>query len=123
MRTHDFVGVSYHPRDKIYLARVGYRREHVWLRTYRYAEDAARVRDLAARWLIGPDAKLNFPREHRLPAPLTPADVVTYLREGGVPLRVLVQRVPLLILRQAGISNIDLIGAGADANSVLACMS
>jgi hypothetical protein len=112
-------GVSYHPRDHIYLARVKYRKNWVWLTTFHNAIEAAQVRDCAARWVLGPDAKLNF-HEHQLPPGITEAHIAKLLVNSRIPLDFLARRIPLDILRKAGVTAYDLTQAGVAIRDAMA---
>ena len=113
-----YIGVSFHPRDKLYEPRVKYAGRHIWLRTWHNPVTAARVRDVAAKWMYGPNARLNFP-EVLVPTPLTESDIAGFLLDGGVPLKVLVHRIPLPILREAGVQPASMLQAGVSMDTLL----
>jgi hypothetical protein len=117
-RTH-YYGVSFHPRDRIYLARIKYQCRQVWLKTYLNPVAAACVHDCAARWLQGPDARLNFPGSTSLPPDVTEAHVANWLWRSSVPKSVLVRRIPARILREARISDEALLAGGMPIEDIL----
>ena len=53
-------GVSWHVSDKKWRVKLKHRGRHYYLGNYTNPEDAARVYDVAARLVHGPDAQLNF---------------------------------------------------------------
>ena len=61
--TSGYIGVSWHKRYEKYAAFLEWRGRSINLGRYNTAEDAARVRDKAARRLFGDFAVLNFPDE------------------------------------------------------------
>ena len=115
----DFIGVQYHKRDRFYLAHVKYQQNRIWLKTYYNPAVAANVHDVAARWLHGPDAKLNF-SQPSLPQELSESHIVQWLLDGGVPLKTLTRCVPLPILLETGLTPSDLMAAGVPIQDVLA---
>ena len=119
MEAEHYYGVSYHPRDKFYLANVAYKHKHYWLKTWDTAYKAAQVRDVAARWLKGTLTKLNDLPTGDLPEGVTEAVIARWLIDAGVPLRVLVYRVPMAILSAAGITEYQLLQAGVSAGRIL----
>ena len=73
--------------------------------------EAARVHDVAAKWIHGPNARLNFPDVHA-PAPITEAEIAGRLIDAGLPMKLLVNRVPLHMLKAAGVSQSEMFAAG-----------
>jgi len=114
-----YLGVSYHPRDKIHAPRVKFMGKVVWLKTFKSAEAAARVRDIAERWLHAGNARLNF-KERILPQGLSEPSVARWMYEGGMPVKVMVHRIPLPILIEAGITTYELAGAGVALDKIAA---
>jgi hypothetical protein len=113
-----YKGVSYHHRDKRFAPRIWFNNKWVWLRTFRKAEDAAKVRDYADRWLHAGNARLNF-KDRSLPLGVTEADVAGWMIEGGIPMKMLVHRIPLHILVSAGIMEHELVMAGVPLTTAL----
>lgn len=113
-----YKGVVYRAERGHWQPRVTYKRQSVWLKTFLNPEAAARVRDIADYWVRAGNSKQNF-RERMLPAGVTEAEIARWLLEGGVPLKLLLQRVPAPILSNAGVTDYDLLMAGVDVATVL----
>jgi len=109
-------GVSFHPRDRLFEPRIKFEQKQAWLRTYHTEERAARVYDVAARWLFGPNAITNFNDGQTLDWP-TEAEIAGYLA-SSLPLSALIQRIPLETLHAAGVKQDLLIQAGAPVRAV-----
>lgn len=114
-----YKGVSFHPRDRLYAPRVSYNNKWVWLKTFGSALDAAMVRDCAERWIHAGNAKLNF-KDRRLPDGTTEASVARVLVDSRIPLSFLSRRIPLDVLRAAGVTSHELILAGIPIEKALA---
>lgn len=113
------IGVSYHPRDRLYEPRIKFAGKTIWLKTFHRDTDAARVRDVAAKWIQGPNAQLNYPNHVGPPDGITEAHIARWLWEGGVPLKILAQRIPLKTLLASGATHSDLIAAGVDVKMAI----
>lgn len=104
------IGVSFSQRDQHYMPRLKVGNRQVWLGTAHDAETAMRIRDVAAKWLHGPNAKLNFDGEP--PPGRSPVEIARHIL-AALPLDLLVHRVPLEILQSAGINKDAMVAAGA----------
>lgn len=100
-------GVYCRLRDRHYEPTVKYRGKLIYLKSWHNPTMAARVRDVAAKWLYGPNATLNFP-DVSAPAPVRESDIAGWLIERGVPVSFLVHRVPRETLLAAGVNESDL---------------
>ena len=119
MENESYIGVSYHPRDRFYLPRVKYKGKYYWLKAWPTAYQAAQVRDVAARWMMGSRTILNnFPAVD-LPEGVTEAHIARWLLEAGIPLRLLAYRIPAPVLIEAGVTAYELLQAGVTARILL----
>ncbi len=82
MSSTGYCGVYYHKRAQLYMAQIKQHGRWHYLGYYRDPEDAARVRDVAALRLQGPDAKLNF--DGKPPRGITHQQILNRLIAKGV---------------------------------------
>lgn len=112
-------GVVYHKSFGGYAARVAHKNKFYWLKTWATAYEAAQVRDVAATWLRDPKTKLNNLPDKGLPEGVTEALIARWLVDAGVPLRVIVYRIPLPVLAEVGITEYQLLQAGVSSARIL----
>ena len=115
-----YKGVRWCPDEhkRFFRPYVTYKRGHYYLKTWRDPVSAARVRDIAHRWVHGPNAQPNFPVAV-CPKGITEGDIARWLIEAGIPLAFLVTRVPLRTLLEAGVTESSLLGAGVPLATLL----
>jgi len=113
-------GVYYHKSFNCgYAARVIYKNRKYWLKTWHTAYDAAQVRDVAAKWIGSPRTKYNNFPVKELPKGVTDVLIARWLMDAGMPMRLMVRRVPPQILAEAGITEYQLLLGGVSADKLL----
>lgn len=83
-KSPSYRGVSWHARNKKWVAKTHAQGRYVTLGYYDTAEDAARIYDCAARYLRGPNANFNF--DGLPPLTYTTAQVYAILNKRGLVL-------------------------------------